>query len=81
MLVLSRKKGETLMIGDEIELVVLGVEGDQVRLGIVAPKDITVFRKEVYLAIQSSNEEASQTSLDATQLSEMFKKMGKRVLE
>jgi carbon storage regulator len=77
MLVLSRKKGETLMIGDEIELVVLGVEGDQVRIGIVAPKHIEVYRKEVYLAIQSSNKEASQTSIGANELSEIFKKLGK----
>ena len=49
MLVLTRKKGEVIMIGDHIELVVLGVEGETVRLGISAPKNVEVYRKEVYL--------------------------------
>jgi carbon storage regulator len=74
MLVLSRKKGEAIMIGDDIELVILDVGGDGVRIGIVAPKEIGIFRKEVYLTIQNSNEEASQNTVDPTKLQELFKK-------
>ncbi|MEK4424131.1 carbon storage regulator CsrA [Solibacillus sp. FSL K6-1523] len=58
MLVLSRKKGETIMIGDEIEVKVLSIDGDQVKLGIVAPKSIKVHRSEIFDAIQAQNKEA-----------------------
>ncbi|MGE7022744.1 carbon storage regulator CsrA [Solibacillus cecembensis] len=58
MLVLSRKKGETIMIGDEIEVKVLSIDGDQVKLGIVAPKSIKVHRSEIFEAIQAQNKEA-----------------------
>lgn len=58
MLVLSRKKGESIVIGHDIELVVLGTEGDTVRLGIKAPRSVEVYRKEIYEAIQESNREA-----------------------
>ncbi|MEF2968078.1 carbon storage regulator CsrA [Paenibacillus sp. M1] len=59
MLVLSRKKGESIIISDNIELVVLEVEGDTVKLGIQAPKNVEIHRKEIYIAIQKSNVEAS----------------------
>lgn len=55
MLVLARKKGEAIILNDNIEVVILGIEGDQVKLGINAPKNIEVHRKEVYLAIQEEN--------------------------
>lgn len=55
MLVLSRKKGETIVIQDHIELTVLGVEGETVRLGIKAPREVDIFRKEVYVSIQEAN--------------------------
>jgi carbon storage regulator len=58
MLVLSRKIDESIMIGGNIEVVVLGVEGDNVKIGIRAPKDIEILRKELYDNIQSSNREA-----------------------
>lgn len=64
MLVLSRKKGESLMIGDNIEVKVLGIEGDQVKIGIVAPRAITVHRSEVYESIQAQNKEALQASAE-----------------
>ena len=65
MLVLSRKKGETIMINDNIEVKVLSIEGDQVKLGIVAPKSVKIYRQEVYAQIEQQNEEAlnSNTSL------------------
>ncbi|MCR8924147.1 carbon storage regulator CsrA [Dasania sp. GY-MA-18] len=52
MLVLSRRLGETLVIGDQVKVSVLGISGNQVRLGIEAPKDVSVHREEVYLRIQ-----------------------------
>jgi len=60
MLVLSRQRDESIMIGDEIEITVVDIRGDKVRLGINAPKSVSVHRKEVYQAIQKENEEASQ---------------------
>ncbi|MCC3379482.1 carbon storage regulator CsrA [Paenibacillus farraposensis] len=68
MLVLSRKKGESIIIQDHIEVTVLGVEGDTVRIGISAPKQMDIFRKEIYLSIQESNRESTahtQLNLDA----------------
>jgi len=60
MLVLSRQRGETIMIGDDIEVTVIDVRGDKVRLGIDAPKEISVHRKEVYEAIRRENKAASE---------------------
>jgi carbon storage regulator len=55
MLVLSRKQGESIKIGDNIELVVLEVKGDQIKIGIQAPKYVEIWRKELYEEIQSEN--------------------------
>jgi carbon storage regulator len=60
MLVLSRQRDETIMIGDNIEVTVVDIRGDKVRLGINAPKEISVHRKEVYDAIRRENREAAQ---------------------
>lgn len=62
MLVLSRKKDESLMIGDQIELKILSIDGDQVKLGIVAPKTVKVYRSEVYKSIQEQNKESLNVS-------------------
>ncbi len=62
MLVLTRKLQQSIVIGDEIEVVVLEVRGEQVRLGIKAPKNVTVHRKEIYDQIHEANEEASQVN-------------------
>lgn len=59
MLVLTRKLGQSIRIGDEIEIVVLEVRGEQVRLGVRAPKDVVVHRKEIYEAIHSASAEES----------------------
>jgi len=59
MLVLTRKKTETIQIGDNIEVSVIAIEGDQVKIGITAPKSIEIHRKEIYLAIQEQNNEAA----------------------
>ncbi len=63
MLVLSRQRDETIMIGDEIEITIVDIRGDKVRVGINAPPRIAVHRKEVYDAIRTENEQASR--LDA----------------
>ena len=55
MLVLSRRKDETIMIGDNVEITVVDIKGDTVRLGIQAPRSISVHRKEIYEAIQAEN--------------------------
>ncbi|NUQ68747.1 MAG: carbon storage regulator CsrA [Phycisphaerales bacterium] len=60
MLVLSRQRDETIMIGDEIEITVVDIRGDKVRLGITAPTRIAVHRKEVYEAIKRENEQAAR---------------------
>lgn len=60
MLALSRKKNEALIINNNIEITVLEIKGDQVKLGISAPKSIPIYRKEVYLQIQESNKEAAE---------------------
>jgi carbon storage regulator len=57
MLALTRKKGESLILNNNIELTVLEIRGDQVKLGISAPKEVPVYRKEVYLQIQKENSE------------------------
>ncbi|PFG04667.1 carbon storage regulator CsrA [Bacillus sp. es.034] len=60
MLVLTRKTGEAIQIGDDIEISVVSVKGDQVKLGINAPKNVEIHRKEIYLSIQQENAEASK---------------------
>ncbi|MCR4754018.1 MAG: carbon storage regulator CsrA [Lachnospiraceae bacterium] len=72
MLALSRKKNEALVINNNIEVTVLEIKGDQVKIGITAPKEIPVYRKEVYLQIQKENEEA-MSSANLTALSDLFK--------
>ena len=56
MLALSRKKGESLVVNNNIEITVLEIRGDQIKIGISAPKNVPVYRKEVYLQIQKENE-------------------------
>ncbi len=65
MLALTRKKGEALVINNNIEITILDIRGDQIKIGISAPKDDPIYRKEVYLQIQKENEAAiSVDSLD-----------------
>lgn len=63
MLVLSRQRDETIMIGDEIELTVVDIRGDKVRLGITAPTRIAIHRKEVYEAIKRENAQAEEAGV------------------
>ncbi|MRX54332.1 carbon storage regulator CsrA [Bacillus idriensis] len=64
MLVLTRKTGEAIQIGDDIEISVISIAGDQVKIGINAPKNVDIHRKEVYLSIQEENNKAADVSLD-----------------
>lgn len=76
MLILSRKKDESIVIGDNITISVVDIKGDQVKLGIAAPNDVKVFRQEVYQAIQEENRAAAAVSTipDSISLDDLFKK-------
>ncbi len=77
MLVLARRLNESIMIGDEIEIVVIDIKGDQVKLGIKAPRKITVHRKEIYQEIKQENIAAMGSEFDPDKLrdlSELFRK-------
>ena len=71
MLALSRKTGESIMIGNNIEITILEVKGDQVKVGINAPKAVPVYRKELYLQIQEANKDALTADADA--LAQLFR--------
>lgn len=64
MLILTRKVGESVAIGDDIQVSVVEIKGNQVKLGIKAPRDVTVHREEIYLKIQEENRRAAQVSRD-----------------
>ena len=75
MLVLTRRLKESIMVGEDIEISILSIEGDQVKLGISAPKNVDIHRKEIYLSIQQENSSATQTDASAIEsLSNFFKK-------
>ncbi|UYG93877.1 carbon storage regulator CsrA [Cytobacillus firmus] len=75
MLVLTRRLKESIMIGDDIEISILSIEGDQVKLGISAPKNVDIHRKEIYLSIQQENSSATQTDSSSIEsLSNFFRK-------
>ncbi|WP_033168605.1 carbon storage regulator CsrA [Clostridium sp. KNHs205] len=74
MLALSRKIGESIIIGNDIELTILEVKGDQVKVGISAPKSVPVYRKEIYLQIQESNKEAAKSEITVEGLKNLFHK-------
>jgi carbon storage regulator len=76
MLVLTRKKNESLIIADDIEIEILAIDGEQVKIGIKAPKDVDIHRKEVYLAIQKANSDAAQQPISFAALDQLkdFKK-------
>ena len=73
MLALSRKKDEAVIINDDIEITIIETKGDQVKIGISAPKSVPIYRKEVYMQIQNANKEAAQ-SVDIKNIKELFTK-------
>lgn len=68
MLVLTRKLNQSIQIGDAIEIKILAVEGEQIKIGIEAPRNVEIHRKEIYLAIKEENSIAVNTSLDQLKL-------------
>ncbi|MHA6252364.1 carbon storage regulator CsrA [Oceanobacillus sp. CAU 1775] len=68
MLVLTRKNNESIQIGDDIEIKVLAIEGEQIKIGISAPKSVDIYRKELYVDIQEQNSAAANVTLDLLKL-------------
>ncbi len=71
MLALSRKQGESIVIGNNIKITVLEVKGDQIKIGIDAPKSVPVYRNEIYEEIQKANKETAE-NLDIESLKKLF---------
>lgn len=76
MLVLSRKSNQSIIIGKDIEIMILDIQKDQIKIGIKAPKEVSVFRKEIYLQIQLQNISASETSNQLQDAEKILKKTG-----
>ncbi|MFN3660795.1 MAG: carbon storage regulator CsrA [Brevinematales bacterium] len=74
MLVLSRREEESIIIDDTIEIKIVGIKQDQVKIGIIAPKNVKIFRKEVYEEIQAANKAAAASSLPVEDLKHVLKK-------
>ncbi|MCR5585005.1 MAG: carbon storage regulator CsrA [Lachnospiraceae bacterium] len=72
MLALSRKTGESIVIGNDIEITVLEIRGDQAKLGINAPKSVPIYRKEIYVQIQEENKEAVKESINPADLAKLL---------
>jgi carbon storage regulator len=78
MLVLTRRNDESIIVGNDIEITVIGIEGDRVKIGIKAPSNIDIHRKEVYLSIQNENQEANN-SINLLHEKELAKKLSKMI--
>lgn len=74
MLILSRKKDESIIINGDIEVKILEIEDGKVSIGIEAPKNIDIFRKELYKSIQEENIAASKTNININEMNQLFKK-------
>ena len=74
MLVLSRKINQSIVIGDNIEIMLVDIRGDQIKLGINAPKTVKIFRKEVYEEVKSQNLEASKSTIEELNILSSFVK-------
>jgi len=68
MLVLTRRLDEAIQIGEDIEVKIVGIEGDQIKLGITAPKEVDIHRKEIYLQIQEENKQALNNQIDLLEI-------------
>jgi carbon storage regulator len=77
MLVLTRKSNQSIMIGDDIEVSVLSIMGEKVRIGIQAPRDVPVFRREVYLEIQQERQGVATGGSDGDSRSEVERELGR----
>ena len=72
MLALDRKTNQSIMIGNDIEITLLEIKGDQVKIGINAPKSVPIYRKEIYVQIQDENKKASEGEIDVEALNKLF---------
>ncbi len=73
MLALSRKTGESIVVGHDVEITVLEIKGDQVKIGIKAPKSVPIYRKEIYVQIEEANKEAvAGTGVSPDELKKLF---------
>lgn len=72
MLALSRKKDEAIVINNDIVITVIEVKGEQVKLGITAPKSVPIYRQEVYVQIQEANQEAASSAVNPDTLKDLF---------
>lgn len=72
MLALSRKQGESIMIGNDVEITILEIKGDQIKIGIAAPKSVPIYRKEIYVSIQEANKEAATSDGSVDALKDLF---------
>ncbi|MCI6655057.1 MAG: carbon storage regulator CsrA [Christensenellales bacterium] len=72
MLALARKTNQSIMIGNDIEITLLEIKGDQVKIGINAPKSVPIYRKEIYVQIQDENKKASEGEIDVEALNKLF---------
>lgn len=73
MLALSRKQGESIIVNNDIEITILEIKGEQVKIGIAAPKSVPIYRKELYVSIQESNKEAVSSDSSLEELKKLFK--------
>lgn len=73
MLALSRKINESVMLGNDVEVTILEIKGDQVKVGINAPKSVPIYRKEIYIQIQQANQDAVSKTVSAQALEELLK--------
>ena len=78
MLALARKVNESIMLGNDIEITLLEIKGDQVKSGISAPKSVPIYRKEIYLQIQEENKQAAGQEIDVEALKNAFGGKGKK---
>lgn len=78
MLVLARKLNESIIIGEDVEIMVVEIKGDQVKLGIKAPRDVKVYRGEIFEAIQKENIEASKTAAPGSDIEDLIRKKRKK---
>ena len=72
MLALATKINQSIMIGSDIEITLLEIKGDQVKIGINAPKSVPIYRKEIYMQIQDENKKASEGEIDVEVLNKLF---------
>jgi carbon storage regulator len=75
MLILSRREGESLTIGDDVVVTVVAINGNQIRLGIAAPREVRVLREEIYRAMQEENRAAASASQARERLEEAFRQV------